>query len=98
MIVFMALAMLVGNGGNALAALRLGEGKRVDAEVSLGNTVFLSLVLLLLIVGFAAPEPRRLLDGLLARFPARPPTCVLMRGRSCRSSASVSCSSASASA
>ncbi len=32
MIVFMAIAMLIGNGGNALAALRLGEGKRDDAE------------------------------------------------------------------
>ena len=31
-IVFMAIAMLIGNGGNALAALRLGEGKRDDAE------------------------------------------------------------------
>ena len=63
MIVFMALAMLVGNGGNALAALRLGEGKRVDAEVSLGKTVFLSLVFSV-IVGFAAANPA-ILDGLL---------------------------------
>jgi putative MATE family efflux protein len=45
MIVFMAIAMLVGNGGNALAALRLGEGKRVEAERSLGNTVLLSIIL-----------------------------------------------------
>lgn len=44
MIIFLALAMLVGVGGNALAALRLGEGKRVDAEISLGNTLFLCLV------------------------------------------------------
>ncbi len=44
MIVFMALAMLIGNGGNALAALRLGEGKREDAERALGNVVSLSLV------------------------------------------------------
>ena len=36
MIVFMAIAMLIGNGGNALAALRLGEGKRDDAERALG--------------------------------------------------------------
>ncbi|MCL1797943.1 MAG: MATE family efflux transporter [Eggerthellaceae bacterium] len=43
MIVFIAIAMLVGVGGNALAALRLGEGKRVDAEISLGNTVTLSV-------------------------------------------------------
>ena len=44
MIVFMAIAMLIGNGGNALAALRLGEGKRDDAERALGNVVSLSLV------------------------------------------------------
>ena len=44
MTVFMAIAMLVGNGGNALAALRMGEGNRVEAERSLGNTVCLSLV------------------------------------------------------
>ena len=30
MTVFMAIAMLVGNGGNALAALRMGEGNRVE--------------------------------------------------------------------
>ena len=36
MTVFMAIAMLVGNGGNALAALRMGEGNRVEAERSLG--------------------------------------------------------------
>ena len=56
MIVFMALAMLVGNGGNALAALRLGEGKRQDAEIAMGNVVFLSLVLWVL-VALAAANP-----------------------------------------
>lgn len=45
MTVFMAIAMLVGNGGNALAALRMGEGNRVEAERSLGNTVCLSVIL-----------------------------------------------------
>ena len=44
MTVFMAIAMLVGNGGNALAALRMGEGKPEEAERSLGNTVTLSLI------------------------------------------------------
>ena len=63
MVVLMALGMLVGNGGNALAALRLGEGKRIDAEVSLGNTVFLSLVFSVTIaVAVANPV---LLDALL---------------------------------
>ena len=44
MTVFMAIAMLIGNGGNALAALRMGEGKPEEAERSLGNTVTLSLI------------------------------------------------------
>ena len=54
MIVFMAIAMLIGNGGNALAALRLGEGKRDDAERALGNVVSLSLVaaVIVLVVGW----------------------------------------------
>lgn len=44
MVVLMSLAMLVGNGGNALAALLLGEGKHEDAEISLGNTFTLSII------------------------------------------------------
>ena len=54
MIVFMAIAMLIGNGGNALAALRLGEGKREDAERALGNVVSLSLIaaVIVLIIGW----------------------------------------------
>lgn len=44
MTVFMAIAMLVGNGGNALAALRMGEGNRAEADRSLGNTVCLSII------------------------------------------------------
>ncbi|HIW76864.1 MULTISPECIES: MATE family efflux transporter [Gordonibacter] len=63
MIVFMAISMLIGNGGNALAALRLGEGRRVDAEVSLGNTMFLSIVVSVL-VALAAANPV-ILDSLL---------------------------------
>lgn len=45
MIMFVAIAMLVGNGGNALAALKLGEGSREDAERALGNTVTLSIII-----------------------------------------------------
>lgn len=63
MIVFMAIAMLIGNGGNALAALRLGEGRRVDAEISLGNTMFLSIAVSI-VVALAAANPV-ILDGLL---------------------------------
>lgn len=54
MIVFMALAMLVGNGGNALAALRLGEGKRDDAERALGNVISLSVILWVAVALMAA--------------------------------------------
>lgn len=49
MIVFMALGMLVGNGGNALAALRLGEGNREGAERALGNVITLSMILWLIV-------------------------------------------------
>lgn len=49
MTIFMALAMLIGNGGNALAALRLGEGNKAAAEKSLGNTVCLGIIAALLV-------------------------------------------------
>ena len=52
-IIFIALAMLVGNGGNALAALRLGNGDRVAAERSLGNTVTLAIIFSVLVAIFA---------------------------------------------
>lgn len=45
MTAFLALAMLIGNGGNALAALRLGEGDREAAERTLGNTVMLGIII-----------------------------------------------------
>ncbi len=45
MTIFMAVGMLIGNGGNALAALRLGEGNRDAAEKSLGNTVCLGIII-----------------------------------------------------
>ena len=54
MTVFMALSMLVGAGGNALCALRLGEGKHREAEISLGNTVTLSIVLSVIVAICAA--------------------------------------------
>ena len=53
MTVFMALSMLVGNGGNALAALRMGEGNRDGAERSLGNTVTLSVVIAIIVAVIA---------------------------------------------
>ncbi len=63
MIVFMALSMLVGNGGNALAALRLGEGKKDQAERILGNVVTLCLILWIIVATLAATPPA--LEGLL---------------------------------
>ena len=70
MIVFMAIAMLVGNGGNALAALRMGEGKPEEAERSLGNTVTLSLIasVVVAIVMFVPA----CIDGLLSVSGATP--------------------------
>lgn len=70
MIVFMAIAMLIGNGGNALAALRLGEGSRVDAERSLGNTVLLCIIIAV-IVAILAHVPV-CIDTLLSLSSATP--------------------------
>ncbi|ACV21277.1 Multidrug export protein mepA [Slackia heliotrinireducens] len=44
MMLFLAAAMLFGSGGNALCALRLGEGKHGEAEHILGNTFSLSIL------------------------------------------------------
>lgn len=44
MTIFLALAMLIGSGGNALCALRLGEGKHDEAEHIMGNTAMLGIV------------------------------------------------------
>jgi len=53
MVIFMGLSMLVGLGGNALCALRLGEGRKDLAEKTLGNTVTLSFILWALILFLA---------------------------------------------
>lgn len=63
MTVFLAIALLIGNGGNALAALRLGEGRRNEAERSLGNTVTLS-IFFALVIALCAASPV-VLDWLL---------------------------------
>lgn len=69
MTVFMALSMLVGNGGNALCALRMGEGRRDEAEWTLGNTVFLSAVISVLVF-LVAHSP--VIDPLLSISGATP--------------------------
>lgn len=74
MIVFMALAMLIGNGGNALAALRLGEGRREDAERALGNVVSLSLAasVIVLFIGWNPTLVNAVLDLASATPDVRP--------------------------
>ncbi len=74
MIVFMALAMLIGNGGNALAALRLGEGRREDAERALGNVVSLSLLaaVVVLFIGWNPVLVNGVLDLASATEEVRP--------------------------
>ncbi|MDR2109642.1 MAG: MATE family efflux transporter [Coriobacteriales bacterium] len=44
MIFSMAIGMLIGAGGNALVALKLGEGKHDEAERVLGNAFTLTLI------------------------------------------------------
>lgn len=43
-IVTMALNTLVGNGGNIVASIRLGQGRREEAERALGNTMTLMII------------------------------------------------------
>lgn len=57
MTLFMALAMLVGNGGNALAALRMGEGDRQAAQRCLGNTITLGIVISVVVLIFTQIPP-----------------------------------------
>lgn len=49
MTVFLAIAMLIGSGGNALAALKLGEKKKDQAELVLGNTFLLGVIVWIII-------------------------------------------------
>lgn len=69
MTIMLALSMLVGVGGNALAAIKLGQGRKAEAEKILGNcftlTVLLGVVVALigifgidslLIISGATPE------------------------------------------
>ena len=53
MTLLMGLALLAGQGGNALAAIQMGEGKMNRVEKTLGNTVFLLLVIAALVAVFA---------------------------------------------
>ena len=81
MVVFMAIAMLVGNGGNALAALRLGEGRREDAERALGNVVSLSLIMAVIVafLGWFPASTDWLLDLSSATDEVRPHASVFIQ-------------------
>ena len=57
MTVFLAVALLIGAGGNALAALRLGEGRHSEAEHVLGNTMTLSIILSAVVAIVASIPP-----------------------------------------
>ena len=70
MILIVAFGVLIGNGGNTLAALRLGEGKVDEAERVLGNTVLLCLVLGISV--FVAVCIPAIMDALLAISSATP--------------------------
>lgn len=54
-----AFAAWFGAGGNALAALKLGEGRREDAERTLGNSLFMlvAVPLVLTVVSLAFLDP-----------------------------------------
>lgn len=62
MILLMGLSALAGQGGNALAAIQLGEDKIEEVERTLGNTV----ALLLVIAGIIAVAGILFIDPILA--------------------------------
>lgn len=49
MTLLMGFSLLAGQGGNALAAIQMGEGKLDKVEKTLGNTVFLLIALALVV-------------------------------------------------
>jgi putative MATE family efflux protein len=57
MTITMALSMFVGAGGNALCAIRLGEGKHDEAERVVGNTFILGVIVALVIASWAFIPP-----------------------------------------
>ena len=44
MTISLAISVIAGNGGNSLCAILLGEGKKQDAELCLGNSVFIIII------------------------------------------------------
>lgn len=72
---YIAIGMLIGQGGGSIVSLRLGEGKKDKADKALGNTVTLFTIssILLMIIG------RIFLDDLLLLFGATENTLVYAR-------------------
>ncbi|WP_261429013.1 MATE family efflux transporter [Berryella wangjianweii] len=64
MVVFLALSLLIGAGGNALCALRLGEGRRDEAERILGNTFLLSIIMWVILAAALSVAP--VMDAVLS--------------------------------
>ena len=58
-IILMGLSALAGQGGNALAAIQLGEDKLVEVERTLGNTVLLLIIIsgLIALMGVVLIDP-----------------------------------------
>lgn len=65
MTIMLAIAMLVGMGGNAFCALKFGEGKVEDAERALGNSLTLLVIagVLVALAGFLLIEPILAISG-----------------------------------
>lgn len=65
MLVMMAFAMLIGIGANSLVAIRLGEQKKEEAEVIMGNALVLLVVIniVITIAGLAFLDPLLKLFG-----------------------------------
>lgn len=70
MIILMGLSALAGQGGNALAAIQLGEDKIVEVERTLGNTVLLLIIISVLIAlaGIIFIDPLLALVGTTAEL------------------------------
>lgn len=49
MTILMGLALMAGQGGNALCAIQLGQGRQDEVEQTVGNTVLLLVILALLV-------------------------------------------------
>ena len=54
-IVTIALNTLIGNGGNIVASIRLGEGRREEAEKALANTVSLIIIIWIVLMAVLIP-------------------------------------------